>query len=1072
MRVTVCIIFYFFSSLLLNAQNKVPDYLSLKYLIWADSVLKTMTLDEKVGQLLMPRGNYSGKPHDVATLRDWVINYKIGGIALFATHPSVQAPIVNELQTLTKVPLMIGMDFEWGLGMRLDSADRIHYNMTLGAIDGRLDVFEKMGEEIGRQCKRMGVHVNYAPVVDVNNNPNNPVINFRSFGSNKVNVADKGLAIMKGIQSQRVMCTAKHFPGHGDTDVDSHHDLPVINHDKKRLKEVELYPFQQLINNGLTGIMSAHLSIPALEPTPMMASTFSESIITKLLKEEMGFKGLVFTDAMDMQGAVKNYPNGEAMVRALLAGNDVLETFIDVPTAFNAIKNAVDKNVLSMNLLDAKVRKVLAAKAWVGLDNYAPIQLDNLVKDLNTYETDFYNRITAEESVTCLFNRKGILPIKRLDQKIAVLAIGTESAVDFYPMVRNYVDADYIRFPQNASISQTDSILNSIAMYDLVIASLHLTDIRAARNYGVTPVYEDLLKKLVNSDKVIFNLLGNVFVLNKLPELKDANTLIVGYQQNKYIEEASAQIIFGGLPSKGSLPVEIDKVFYEGLSVKVPALQRLSYGIPDQVGIDGRMLKFRIDSLVDGGLREKAYPGAVVSVAYKGKVIYQRAYGGQVYGVDSSKSTTGVALKIDDAMDNFANAPSQLNTSNTNIDRFKYTRKDDIYDLASITKIGASALAIMQLKSVGKFDENKRFKDFYPDFEGTNKSELIYKDMLTHRSGLKAWIPFWRDAIDTIAMVAAIANQESLSNQLIYDLKKVSWFKRLFGIKPKRILNIKQSFEQNLGLMENAIKVIGPKWKEFTFSNKTSTLYPFKVHDNLYIYKDMQDNLFQRIAGSPVIPNQGYVYSDLHYYTYPGMVKNITGKRFEDYLNDTYKKIGANTLTFNPLKKFDKSRIVPSEYDSLFRNVLIHGYVHDEGAAMLSGVSGHAGLFGNANDLTKLMQMYLQKGTYGGETYFSQSVIDDYTKYQFPNEKNRRAIAFDKKDFNPKIISGPTLASDASYGHSGFTGTFTWVEPQLDLVYVFLSNRVYPTRANNKISTMNIRTSLGDIIIESIKKGN
>ncbi|HMP30626.1 MAG TPA: glycoside hydrolase family 3 N-terminal domain-containing protein, partial [Saprospiraceae bacterium] len=375
-------------------QKSDLEYLKDPYNSWADSVLNTMTLDEKIGQLLMPRGNYSGQPHDLQKLREWVKKYKIGGIAFFATHPMTQAIITNELQALSKVPLLIGQDFEWGLGMRLDSSDRIHYNMTLGAITGQDSLLTKIGEEIGKQCKRMGVHVNYAPVVDVNNNPNNPVINFRSFGSNKTNVAEKGLAIMKGIQSQHIICTAKHFPGHGDTDVDSHHDLPVIKHDIDRLRKVELYPFQVLINNGLTGVMSAHLSIPALENAKGMASTFSPNIITKLLKSEMGFKGLVFTDAMDMQGAVKNYPKGEAMVRALLAGNDILETFTDVPLAVEAIKNAIQSKIISIEFLNTKVRKILAAKAWVGLNKYQPIVLDNLIADLNSYEMDIYNRIT------------------------------------------------------------------------------------------------------------------------------------------------------------------------------------------------------------------------------------------------------------------------------------------------------------------------------------------------------------------------------------------------------------------------------------------------------------------------------------------------------------------------------------------------------------------------------------------------------------------------------------------------------------------------------------------------------
>jgi beta-N-acetylhexosaminidase len=1055
-------------------QIKGPAYLEDRYFIWADSVLRTMSIDEKIGQLLMPRGNYSGQPHDMKTLRDWVVKYKVGGIAFFATHPLTQAKVTNEIQALSKVPLLIGQDFEWGLGMRLDSTDKIHYNMTLGAMDGGLEVLTKIGEEIGKQCKRMGVHVNYAPVVDVNNNPNNPVINFRSFGSNKENVAEKALAVMKGIQSQNIICTAKHFPGHGDTDVDSHHDLPVIKHDINRLKSVELFPFQKLIDHGLTGIMSAHLSIPTLEKNTGMASTFSANIITNLLKKDMGFRGLVFTDAMDMQGAVKNYPKGEAMVRALLAGNDVLETFLDVPTAFEAIKAAVNTKQISIELLDSKVRKVLAAKSWVGLGQYRSIDLQNLVNDLNVPAMDLYNRVTAEESVTCLFNKRSLLPIRDLTKKIVVLGIGTVTAEHFYPMVKNYTDVQYIGFPQNGNAKQVDSIFGELDNYDIVIASVHLTDIRSSRNYGITPIYADVIKRLIKRENVIINLLGNVFILNVMPEMKDAQTLLIGYQQNKYIEEASAQVIFGGLPCKGKLPVGINTVFVEGMSVPLSGIDRLSYGIPEQLGLNGEELKFRLDTLINSGLEAKAYPGAVVSVAYKGKVVYQNAYGGQTFDHKSMADEKFMSKveKIDDAMDNFSPSAISVDASAATNSMFKFQRKDDIYDLASITKIAASALAIMQLKSQNKFDENASFSHYYKPFENTNKANLTYKDMLTHRSGLAAWIPFWRDGVDTIAMVAKISESDQLSGQLIYDVTKVGWLARLFGKKGKRVLNIQKSLEFNRGLMDEALKLYGPIWKEFTFSSARTSQFPHKIHENLYLYKDRQELLIKRIADSAIKPGQGYVYSDLHYYTYPEMVKEITGKGFEAYLDETYQRLGAKTLTFNPLNKFSKDRIVPTEFDSLYRRTLIHGYVHDEGASMLNGVSGHAGLFGNANDLTKLMQMYLQKGSYGGYQYFKPEVIESFTAYQFPQENNRRGLAFDKKDLNPAIANGPKLASPESFGHSGFTGTFTWVDPKSEVVYVFLSNRVYPTRTNNKISSMNIRTQIGDIILDCINKGN
>ena len=1055
------------------AQKTLPAYLDGKYYQWADSIMTNMTIEEKIGQLLMPRGNYSGQDHNTDQLKEWVLKYKIGGLALFATHPGKQIKVVNELQRLSKIPLWIGQDFEWGLGMRLDSTDRIHYNMTLGAVSGHDLIFEKIGKEIGAQCRRMGVHVNYAPVVDVNINPDNPVINFRSFGSDKEEVSRKALSIMKGIQSQGVLATAKHFPGHGDTNVDSHYDLPVISHSIDRLKSVELFPFQKLIDHGLTGVMSAHLNIPAFDKSSL-ASTFSENIITKLLKNEMGFQGLVFTDAMDMQGAVKNFPKGEAMVRALLAGNDVLETFTDVQGSFEAILGAVQNKRIPMSLLDSKVRKILAAKAWAGLSKSKLVKEEDLLRDLRSENIDLYNRVLAEASITCLANTKSLIPVKDLTKKIGILSIGSTNAVHFMPMVRNFIsDAEHIVFSEKNTSSQIDSLLKVLNKYDIVIASVHFTDIRAGRNYGLTPVYEELIRKLIPGQNVVFNILGNVFLLNKIPELSKANTLLVGYQQNNYLEEASAQIIFGALPCKGKLPVGINDHFKESMSFPFESLNRLAYGVPGQEGLSNTAFERRIDSLVESGLQAKAYPGAVVSVAYKGRVVFQKAYGEQTYAsqnITKVSSDTNVSSVIDEAMDNLNNskvAPALLMNHQSVYQHDG--RLGDVYDLASITKVAASALSIMYLTGKGKFDYNKRFSDYYPPFTNTNKSSLTYKDMLTHRSGLTAWIPFWRDAVDTISMVALISNDSQLSGKLSYDVKKRSWIARLFGAKTKKVLNIRRSFELNRGLMDEALKQYGPRWKDFTFSDRQSGIFPYLVHDQLYMHKDMPEILMQRIANSPVNTKQGYVYSDLHYYTYPDMVKNLSGQSFESLLSELYSKMGARSLTFNPLKKFDKGKIVPTEYDSLYRKVLIHGYVHDEGASMMNGISGHAGLFGNANDLTKLMQMYLQKGKYGGEEIIKNGIIDDFTRYQFPEEKNRRGIAFDKKDFNPAVINGPVLASESSYGHSGFTGTFTWVDPEHDLVYVFLSNRVYPTRNNNLISTMNIRTKLGDIIIEEIK---
>ncbi|MBK9737443.1 MAG: serine hydrolase [Saprospiraceae bacterium] len=1069
----------FFYSLSLRAQK--PAFLSDYNKQWVDSVFNSLTLDQKIGQLLMPRGNFSGKPHDILNLEKWVLEYKVGGIVFFASNPTTQAIITNRLQSLSKTPLFIGQDFEWGIGMRLDSTDRFPYAVTLGAMQGNDELIEKMGHEVARQCKRIGVHINFAPVVDVNNNPNNPVINFRSFGENKLAVAQKGLAYMKGMQREHLFCTAKHFPGHGDTDVDSHHDIPIIKHDRIRLLDIELYPFKQLINQGLSGIMTAHLNIPSLESIPNLPSTFSSNIVQKLLREELKFEGLTFTDAMDMEGAIKNFPKGKAMVEALLAGNDILETFLDVSIAVEAIKAAIQENRIPMEMLNAKVKRILMAKSWVGLDKYTPIEISNLTKDLNTIEADALNHSFAEKSVTCLVNDNKILPIKDLTKKIAVISIEGSDVSDFSKMIENYTTVDYFFVPKNAGDSVVNKVVLDVSNHDIVLIGIHFTDIRASKKYGLTPENIKQIGRMASLENAVVCLFGSPFVLAKIPELGICKTLMISYQLTKYTESAMAQAIFGAIPTIGRLPMTINDSFRMNKGVDLPALGRLTYGVPELVGIDRVKLIRRIDSLVNLGLKSKAFPGCQLVIAKDNKVILQKVYGHHRYEDNISNDTAevdqmGNVVFIDDAMDNFSTLSTTFPpkpTFETELGKVKHT---DIYDLASITKIASSTLAVMRLVSEGKFNLDTTLADYCPEFKATNKAGLTFIDMLTHRSGLKAWIPFWKDAVDTSATIdKALTMDLNLEKSFIVIIKKPSFFKRLFGKKSSKLIDYRASLLADATLWKKVFKPSTIAWKSGTFSKNKINITDIQIADNLWLRKDYQKFMLAQIAASPLFETQKSdqistakqnVYSDLHFYLYPGIINRITGKPWTSFLDETYKKIGANSLVYNP--KISLRDIVPTEYDSLFRQSLIHGRVDDEGAAMMGGISGHAGLFGNANDLTKLMQMYLNKGTYGGERFADSTLVTKFTSYQFADEKNRRGIGFDKKDFDPKIINAPGLSSDFSYGHSGFTGTYTWVDPAYNLVYVFLSNRVYPTRENQTINTLNIRTEIGNQIIKTI----
>ena len=816
--------------------------------------------------------------------------------------------------------------------------------------------------------------------------------------------------------------------------------------------------------------MTAHLSIPALDATKNLASTMSPKIMSPICcANELGFKGLVFTDAMDMVKVQSNiFRKVEAIVKAILAGNDIIETFEDVPTAFNAVKKAYTEGILTETDLNNRVRKILQAKQWVGLDKFQPIKIEGLVQDLNTIESDLLNRQMAEATMTLVKNQNNFLPIQDLTQKIAVVSVDANETTAFQKMAANYTSIDTYTLPTNATDSAIQKVVSDTKNHDLIIIGLHLQNIRPGAKYGVSDINQKALAALSKSGKAVISIFGNPYSLDKVQGLTDAKAVLMAYQLTQYTEEAAAQAIFGAIPMQGQLPVSVNQNYPAGMGLETKSIGRLAYGIPEMVGLDSRYFIANIDSVINLGLKEKAYPGATVQVAKEGRVIYQKAYGYHTYEVSKAESSTpSVSYQKDnknDVMDEKVKTNTQSVTSNPKSIAEGVVKMTDLYDLASVTKISTSALAVMQLMSESKFDLNKTFADYYPDFANSNKSNLHFKDMLTHKAGLRAWIPFWANCIDSVKTVqnSAVFKQKYASKY------KLSFFQKLFGGSKKLDKIIAQAIRTDKNLWKDCLNAQSITWLPNTLSNTQSSDFTVQITDNLWLHKDYNKTIFKDIKDSPLKPEQGYVYSDLHYYTYPSMMSKITGVEWETYLKKTYKAIGANSLTYNPLRFYAKSQIVPTEYDSLFRKTVVHGRVHDEGAALLNGISGHAGLFGNANDLMKLMQLYLQKGSYGGKQFIKSEVVDQCTQYQFPELKNRRGIAFDKLDFSKKITNGPQSASDKSYGHSGFTGTFTWIDPKYNVVYVFLSNRVYPTRDNGKIGTLNIRTEIGEAIYRSL----
>ncbi len=966
----------------LSAQQVVtPSFLNTPS-AWADSVFSTLSADDRIAQLIMVAAYSNRTPAYEDSLVAAVRQYKLGGVVFFQGGPLRQARLNNRLQAGAAVPLLVAIDAEWGLAMRLDSTVRYPYQMTLGAMQGHDELLYQMGADFARQARRLGVHVNFAPSVDVNSNPNNPVINFRSFGEDKYAVTRKAVAYMRGMQDNHIMTSIKHFPGHGDTGVDSHFDLPVIAKTRAQLDSLELYPFRELIRAGAAGAMISHLSIPALDSAKNVPATLSKPIVTGVLREQLGFGGLIFSDAMNMKGLTKFYPSGVSDRMAIEAGMDVLEFTENVPRALAEIKQAVADGRLTQAGIDERCRKMLLAKAWVGLDKYHHVDLRNLTADLNQPQSDLLNRQLTEASLTVLKNDAGLLPLQNLDTlRIASVSLEANGPTLFQQRLGDYTTVDNFLLTSRATDATVQQVLDSLKRYNLVLVGVHLNNIRPGVRYGIQGKTAALVEKLAATGKAVVTVFGNAYALDKLPGIANARAIVLPYQLTSYTEDLSAQLIFGAIGASGRLPVSVNSQYKVGTGLNTAPLGRLKYTIPEEVGIQSAYLQQQVDSVVNVGLAARAYPGCVVQMAKEGKVIFRKAYGKHTY----------------DATYGAEPLPMQL---------------DDLFDMASVTKVSTSTPALMRMVDEGKFNLDGTMGEYLPGYKKSNKADIRWRDVLTHQARLKAWIPFWRDA-----------------------------------------------------------KNADGTWKRKTFRPEVSHRFPIEVTDSLFEFRKYPKTIFEQIKDSPLNEKKEYVYSDLSFYLYPQLIKDLTDTDFEEYLKTTfYRPLGATTLTYKPRRYYPLSRIVPTEYDSLFRHALIWGRVHDEGAAMLDGLSGHAGLFGSANDLMKLVEMYRQRGSYGGRQYLSPAVLTEFTRYQFPELGNRRGLGFEKASYK---FSGnaPRSASAVSFGHSGFTGTFTWIDPAYNLTYVFLSNRVYPTRNNNKISELNIRTNVMEGLYKAVKRG-
>jgi beta-N-acetylhexosaminidase len=966
---------------------------------WVDSVFFSLTPDERISQLIMIPA-YSNRPQShTAEVSYLVQTFNLGGIIFFQGGPIREANMTNYFQLKAKTPLLIGIDGEWGLSMRLDSTFGFPRQMMLGAMSDN-DLIYKMGWEIANQMKALGIHINFAPVVDINSNPLNPVISNRSFGENKINVTQKGISYMEGMQDNGLLAVAKHFPGHGDTYSDSHLTLPLIEHSFERLDSIELYPFRELIKKNISGMMVAHLNIPAIDPKPNTASTLSPKVITNLLRKTMGYNGLIFTDALNMLGVAANNKPGELEVKALQAGNDVLLMPYDPGIAIQAIKKAVRDGSLRQSQIDSSCRRVLIAKYKAGLNKYKPIDVASLSSKLNTKEATLIQREIAASAITLVKNTSSLIPLQRLDTlKIAVVLAGTNQPNQFTETLGLYKNFDYYFLPNTLDSFKTDSLLFSLRHYNLIIGSIHNTSSLQQRNFGILPSAITFFDTLATLRKLILHLPATPYALSLFKKVYNYQSIIVSYHDIPVTQELSAQLIFGGIPARGTLPVTAS-IF--PLNTRIRTEQtRLRYALPEEININASKLQ-AVDSIVTDAINRKAMPGCQVLAAKDGVVFYMKSFGFHTYD-----STVRV-------------------------------KNSDIYDLASLTKITGTLPAIMKLYDENEIKLKNRLSTYFHELKKTNKKDITLIDILTHQAKLQPFIPFYLRVMEPL-------------------------------MPGEKLISSTPSSSNKLKLSASSFGNVNVKFKNNLIVKKPDIEHGILVAEDMYLSNSYVDSIFVTIANSPLLAEKQYKYSDLGFIYLYRLIEQKTKTALNEYDDKNfYQKLGAETMGYLPLNRFEPSRIVPTENDLFFRKQLIHGYVHDPAAAMLGGVSGHAGVFSNANDLAKLMQMYLNKGSYGGEKFIERETITYFTSCPFCETHNRRGIGFDKPEM--ESANGPTCqcVSAKSFGHSGFTGTYTWVDPENGLLYIFLSNRVYPDAENNKLVELNVRTRIHEVFTKAI----
>ncbi len=932
---------------------------------WIRKQFSALNMNEKIAQLMVLRAHSNWEQYKIDSLSNLIQQYNVGGLCFFQGGPVRQAMQTNRYQAIAKTPLFITIDAEWGVGMRLDSVESFPRQLSMGAFTSSNLVYQ-MGAAIAEQCKRLGIQINYAPDIDVNNNPLNPVINDRSFGQSKEKVIQQGIAYMKGMQDNGVMATAKHFPGHGDVTVDSHKDLPVITKSRAELDSLELAPFKALIDAGVESIMVAHLSVPAIDDRPKYATSLSPKAVNGLLKKELGFKGISVTDAMDMKAIANYFPQGEANVQAILAGNDMLCLPGDIGQSIQKIRQAVKERRIKRSDINARVKKILAAKYKYGLGVQQIIDTLNIVADLNQ-SVGTINSAMAQQSLT--FLRATNSP--DLNNKTAYIALNAKSATAFTSSIASTYGVK-IFYTSGKDANELALINDSVKAYDQVIVGLHGYNRRPANHFEIPAATLQFLNAM-GHENWIHLIFGNPYAVGDFSKI---NNILLAFEDTKYSHSAVQKWLEGKLQASGVLPVTISPELNFGKASEAPVKKKI---LAEQIlpAIIDQAKLAKIDSIVADAIQQAAIPGCQVLVAKDNQIVFNKSYG--TIAGDQSPLVTNATL----------------------------------YDLASVTKTSATTVAIMKLVEEGKVDIEKTIGDYLPWVVGNAKAKIRLKDLLLHEAGLYPYIKFYESLLQP---------DGSIDSKWIVPIQDAS--------------------------------------------------HQLMVTPGKYLANNWMDSIRLKILNSPVSAPGKYVYSDNDFIFLGNIVEQVTGMNLQDYCTKTfYGPMQMRSTGFLPLERAEKSSIAATEKDTYFRKELIQGAVHDEGASTMGGIAGHAGLFSNATDLAKLYMMLLNGGQYDGQTYLKSTTIKLFTSYQ--SATSRRGLGFDKtaKDNASSKDPYPSLSAPTSvFGHTGFTGTCVWADPDNQLLYIFLSNRVFPTRDNKAFSSLNLRAKIQEQIYQAIKK--